>query len=156
MVVVIPQTGMSQVKVGPAVGYDVDAEAAMLGGELGFGVSLSEDVTIMGNPSFSYYFIDGGSLVAVDFDGHYDFPIDGSVTPYAGAGLGLRRFSFDVPDDTNFPNSQIDDSHTDLVFNLLGGARFEVESAFEPFAEIKLSSGDGSTVGLLGGILFEI
>ena len=85
-------------------------------------------------------------------DANLDFPLQGStVTPYAGAGLGLHFFSFDVP-----VGFAADDSKTKLGINIQGGIREQFMPNLSGFGEIRYSFiEDFNQLKLLGGFTYH-
>ena len=150
-----PPTAPAQtsVKIGPRVGVPV-GNVSNIGGTLFFGAdarvglaALPDPVVL--SPSFDFYLVEGSgsSAFAVDLNGFYQFPLEGSFVPYAGGGIAVTRISFDVG------GAQFDASATEVGLNLVGGARFPLGSV-EPFAQLNLAAG-ASRIGLAGGVLFS-
>lgn len=149
------QTGM---KIGPRVGVPV-GNVSDTGGTLFFGADARVDLAalpdpVVLSPSFDFYLADdfsGSSLTifALDLNGLYEIPLEDSpVAPYAGGGIAITRVSIgeDVPD-------RFDPSSTEIGLNLVGGARFPLESV-EPFAQFNFTAG-ADRIGLAGGVLFS-
>src|SRR5690606_571425 len=90
------QTASAQIELGGRIGYDVDVEELHIGAEARFRVE-SIDLPIVFKPSLDYFFIDNGSLFSIDANAIYEFGIDNQAfTPYAGAGLGIGRISYEI------------------------------------------------------------
>lgn len=73
----------------------------------------------------------------------YGFDIGSNIEPYAGGGLRIGHIGGDLVD-----------GDTLIGVNILGGAKFGVDSSITPFAEFRVSFGDGDQVYITGGILF--
>lgn len=156
-----PAQAQSSLKLGPRVGVPV-GDVSDVGGNLYFGAGARMGLSplpdpVVLNPSFDFYLTDdfsGSSLsvFAVDLNGLYEFPLDGSpVVPYAGGGIAVTRISVDV--QTQGPLT-FDPSSTEVGLNLVGGARFPL-GAVEPFAELNFAAG-AERIGLTGGVLFSL
>lgn len=119
-------------------GFYSDMSALMLGG----GLLSSMGSSWFFNPNVEAAFGDGGNLVTLNADFHYDFPTNGPASFYVGAGPALLYASPDRGD-----------SNTDLGVNLLGGVS-GVHGAVRPFAQIKSILSDNTELALMGGIRF--
>jgi hypothetical protein len=116
-----------------------------LGPEGRFDVAtISQRVIVQLNPSMSYYFVDNVTLLNFSFNVPFEFVLENTVVrPMVGPGLGLYFADWDGGSDT------------DLNLNILGGVLFHFE-AVDPFVQLRLAIGDGSTVELMGGVLFVL
>jgi hypothetical protein len=114
---------------GPHIGYNFDAEALILGAQLSWPITPQLELY----PTFDYYFVDPGSLWALNFDLKYRPPTRfGSW--YVGGGLNY----LDGP------------GGSDTNLNLLTG--FEARRGrTRPYVEAKFILGDGSAFQLVGG-----
>lgn len=130
--------------LGLHAGVNFDVDDPFLGVEGRFDVgSIGKSAIVQLNPSFSYYFTDGFDLFNFSFNVPFEFPISGSVLrPFAAPGLGIWHVSNGGSD-------------TDLTLNLLGGLLFHLD-VVEPFVQLKIAIGDGSSAELMGGILFRL
>lgn len=154
----IPTEGFAQadIKIGPRIGIPV-GDISDLGGNLFLGADArieSEDLPVIINPTFDFYLMDdyatgvSQTLFTVDGNALYEFEIeDASFAPYAGAGIAITRWSIDA----DVPGA----GDTDIGLNLVGGARFPLES-FEPFVQANFGVGDLDRFGLAGGVLFSL
>lgn len=122
------------------LGFYSDAEAFAVGG--GLLASVGSNGRWFFNPNLEFAMPDGGNIMAVSADFHYDFPTGSSLSPYLGGGPALMIFS---PDGG--------DSSTDLGLNLLGGVS-SLSGAVRPFAQIKAVFSDDTEVALMGGVRF--
>lgn len=131
--------------LGPHLGVNFDVDDAFLGLEGRFDVgNLGRSAIVQLNPSFSYYFIEGGDLFNFSFNVPFEFQIDGSVLrPMVAPGLGIWHWSGN------------DHSDTDLSLNLIAGLLFAL-GVVEPFVQLKIAIGDGSSAELMGGVLFRL
>jgi hypothetical protein len=121
--------------IGPHVAYNFDVEKVAVGAQ--FSVPLFHRVEFY--PSFDYYFVDEGSLWALNGDLKYRVFPDRPRWLYVGAGINVARASFGNASDT------------EAGFNLLGGVE-SLRGRIHPFAEARLTLGDGSSFQLAGGI----
>ena len=139
------------IDVGPRVGIDVggDIEEVFLGVDARATTSLP----VVLNGVFDYYLTDDNvTFWQFSANALYPFPLDDSnILPYAGAGVGISRFSVDI--DTPF--GSFDPSSSDVGLNLIGGASFQAGS-LQPFAQVQLSISDASLFTLGGGLLFTV
>lgn len=144
------------IEIGPRLGYDLggDVEAFFVGAE---GRIALASLPVQISPAFDFYFAEENLTVfQISANAIYEFSLDNpSFTPYAGAGIGFTRWSFDAGVD-DFFGSSLDVSTTETGINLLGGAVFEMDGGFKPFvqAQFTLSSVDIFTIG--GGVLFTL
>ncbi len=133
----------AQAQFGVHGGYDVDVEEFFLGGQARFGVAA---LPVVIQPGVDYFFIDNATLLQFDVNAIYH--ISGGAaepfTPYAGAGLGIRYITLD----------DIDADDTAVGLNLLAGARFNTMTRLRPFVQARMTIEDGTSVAVMGGILF--
>lgn len=116
-------------------GFYTDADAVAIGG--GLLTSLGSFPGWFFNPNIEVAMPDGGNLVTLNGDFHYDFPTGGSISPYVGAGAALLH----TEDDTN------------LGMNVLAGLS-GLTGAVRPFVQLKGVFGNGNDVALMGGVRF--
>jgi opacity protein-like surface antigen len=157
----VPLSSHAQFKVGPRATIDVgDIEEFAIGGDVRYNLSqVNAPIQLSG--AFDFYFADdvqigteeaSRTIFTVDLNGHYVFPTEGTISPYAGAGLGITNVSVDI--DTPAGNSGGDD--TDIGLNLVGGVEFQTGSV-RPFAQGQVSfGGDFTRFGITGGVLFTL
>jgi opacity protein-like surface antigen len=154
----VAQPADAQVRFGPHLAWGEDTDLG-IGGRLlfdladVFGVTdgFFEDLT--GQGGATYYFWDCNSsatsvdcsALQFDFDALVPFTIESSVTPYAGAGFHLARFSVDTPVS--------DGSETEFGVNILGGIFFDL-GGLDAFAEAKLGLAGAEQLSLSAGVLF--
>lgn len=129
-------------QIGPRVGYEIDdLEELFIGADARIMVA---GLPVVINPTFDYYLVDEGTLFQLSGNALYTFGINNQVfTPYAGAGVGLTRFSYE------------DFDNTEVGLNVIGGAQFGFGN-LRPFAQAQLTFGDVDIVTLGGGILFSL
>lgn len=145
----VPLSSHAQFKVGPRVTVDVgDIEEFAIGGDVRYTLS-QVDAPIQLSGAFDLYFPEGDvTLFTVDLNGHYVFPTEGTISPYAGAGIGITSVSF----DERFGGG----SDSDVGLNLVGGIEFQAGSV-RPFAQGQFTvGGDFDRFGITGGILFAL
>jgi hypothetical protein len=75
------------------------------------------------NPNIEYSLADDITAGTVNLDFTFDIASIGSITPYAGAGIGMAYV-----DDV--------DTQTDVLANLIGGVSFKLEY-LQPYAQVK-------------------
>ena len=115
-------------RYGAHLGYNFDAEALLVGAQVSWPVSPRVDIY----PSFDYYFIDPGSLWALNFDLKYRPPTRYGAW-YLGGGLNLMH---STGSDTNL--------------NLLTGLEGR-RGGTRPYVEARFIIGDGSSFQIVGG-----
>ena len=145
----------------PYVGYNIDDGFGFLvgiGAEFVAPFELSNlDLSIA--PSVEYVFTEdfnGGGIVSdistsylqVNGDVIAKFAPNGSIAPFAGAGIAYGIFSVDSD------IAGVDLSSSDIGLNLLGGVTFPGALGIgEPFANGRLTLiNGGSAISLIGGI----
>jgi hypothetical protein len=127
-----------QPRLGAHLGYSFDAEAVLLGAQAMFPIAPRVDLY----PSFDVYFVDVGSLWALNFDARYR-PRTRMGVFYFGGGLNYMR------------QSALGLSGSDTQLNILGG--FESRRAgAAPFGEARLTFGDASNFQIVGGVSFRL
>ncbi|HMB94116.1 MAG TPA: outer membrane beta-barrel protein [Rhodothermales bacterium] len=141
------QTASAQIgiRIGPRVGYEIDdLNEVFIGADARLDI-LTLPVII--NPAFDYYLTDGGDLFQLSANALYTFGINNTLfTPYAGAGVGITRFSSDVSDF----------SDTNVGLNIVGGAEFGF-GGLRPFVQAQLTlDGESDLTTIAGGLLFNI
>ena len=151
----------TEIQIGPRIGIDVgDIEELFIGAEARV---KSESIPVLIAPAFDYYFASSGvedvsvTVFAIDINALYEFGVDNQAfTPYAGGGIGIIRQSVDF-DGPDFGFGSFGGSTTDFGLNLVGGARFMLDSSIEPFAQAKINvGGDFTLFNIMGGVLFNI
>lgn len=144
----------AQTVVGPYVAYHGNFDLG-IGGFVSIPVrSLNENLFFKGD--FGYYFPDDGGVSEVDFsyweinaDALLSFPLEGTVAPFAMAGLNIGRVSISE-DVSGFDFAA---SGTEIGLNLGGGVALTGMGRFQPAvgAKIELNGGDDFVVfGALG------
>ena len=130
----------SRMHLGPHVAYNFDAEEFGLGAQ--FSVPLGQRLEFY--PSVDFYFVDPGSLWALNADVKYRASTSGSLDwLYLGAGLNLATRSVN------------DDSNTDAGLNLIAGIE-SLKGWVHPFAEGRLTIGDETSFQIAGGLNFTL
>lgn len=154
-VLALPSQAQVTVDLGPRVGFDIggDIEELFIGADARFGIA---DVPVDFGATFDYYLVESGvTFYQINLNAYYDFLMeDMPFVPYAGAGLGISRISYDLGEVGEFlGQNSISDSDTGI--NLIGGARFNAGNVF-PFAQIQLTIGDLDLFTIGGGVLIPI
>lgn len=146
-----PQTSL---QIGPRVGMDVgDIEEPFVGLDARI---TSVRLPLVINPTFDYYFV-GENTTFWSLSGNLLYPFgadDRAFTFYAGAGLGIYRFSV----EGNVPNLPFREGTTDVGANFLLGTMIS-SRPFSPYAALRytpiFSDGSPTLFGLEGGILIR-
>jgi hypothetical protein len=129
--------------VGPRIGLSIDPDQLVLGGQMIIG-ELAPDLTF--DPNIEFGFGDNVTVVAMNFDLHYHFTLEGTAwRPYAGGGLGL-----------NFIDVDGGGSDTEVGLNIVGGAGVPTQSGNRFFGELRLGIGDIPEIKLVAGWNFKI
>jgi hypothetical protein len=115
---------------GPHIGYNFDGEALLLGAQLSYPITPQIELY----PTFDYYFIDPGSLWALNFDVKYRPPTRYGAW-YVGGGLNYAKAT----------------GGSDTNLNLLTGLEGR-RGRTRPYVEGKFILGDGSSFQLVGGV----
>lgn len=129
----------SRAHLGPRISYHFDAEEVGLGAQLGLPVARQLEFY----PSFDVFFVDPGSLWALNADLKYRFGGEGWDWLYTGGGLNITNTSFNGDDET------------DAGLNLLLGVE-SLRGWVHPFAEGRLIIGDETAFQLSGGLNFTL
>jgi opacity protein-like surface antigen len=130
--------------IGASVGYtspeDLDG-ALSVGGHLEFEQAGSRLHFV---PGMRFWKVNGVSDVDLNADALYHFDPTGSVSPYAGAGLGIQ-----------FAHSDAGGDDTSLGPNLFGGVRFPA-SFGHSFVEARFGFAKISQFSVLGGLTWNL
>lgn len=161
LLLMVPAQSQAQAtfQLGPRIGIDFgDIEEVFIGADLRV---TTENLPVVINPTFDFYFTpENFTFWGLSANGLYAFGVDNEAfTPYAGAGLGIYRFSFDGQSVGGVTVGG--GSSTDIGLNLLFGAQFITERTLVPFVEAQYTPvfTEGSTTtlfGIKGGILFNL
>lgn len=144
-------------KIGPRATIDINDINDAFGGTFALGGDVRLQIPtlpVQGNGSFDFYFADDPWTVwTIDLNAVYPFAIeDVAFMPYAGAGLGITRWS---GAEAGIPEIELSD--TDVGLNLVGGAEFSLENGINPFAQAQITvARDADRFGITGGILLDI
>lgn len=122
--------------------YD-DADEPFVGGELLVDVWQRWFF----NPNLEVVLVDDGSLVTLNGDVHYDFPLDAPFAVWAGGGPAVI---FIEPDD----DCRRCEDETDIGLNLLAGAGLQ-RGAVRPYVQGKVILADDREVSLAIGVRFH-
>jgi hypothetical protein len=129
----------NRMHLGPHITYNFDIEKLAIGPQLTIPVARHLEFY----PSFDIYFVDGGSLFALNADLKYRLASESMNWLYVGGGLNITRAAAGSV------------SNTDAGLNLIAGAE-SLRGSIHPFAEIRLTVGDGSTAGIAVGLNFTM
>lgn len=123
-------------QLGPRVGMDLgDVTEPYLG--LDARITTSSLASFVVNPTFDY-FLSGEEEGLWALSGNLLYPFgadDQSVSFYAGAGLGIYRFSTDRED----PDTPFREGSADVGVNFLLGTMLDSQSPFVPFGEFQFT-----------------
>jgi hypothetical protein len=126
--------------LGARVSYNFDAEAVGLGAQLSFPVRNHLEFY----PSFDYFFVDVGTLWALNADLKYRLRSVAALRwLYLGSGLNLSRFSHQSV------------GGSELGLNLFGGVE-SLRGRIHPFAEARLTIGGDAAFLLAAGLNFTL
>lgn len=154
--------GLEGTSLGGFAGYETDQEEPFLGAEARFVFDIDPSVALAVNPALNYFLISSDdygmeSLRVMQIDGNalFLFPLEGSVTPFAGAGLAIfygRGCAFGFCD-----------SETELGLNALGGLEIELDGSVDLFTQIRITRvtepiSETSMTGfaLMGGVMVDL
>ncbi|MDN5216863.1 hypothetical protein QQ020_32630 [Fulvivirgaceae bacterium BMA12] len=139
----------AQIKLGGGLAFGTDIET--LGISARGLIPVTDVIDVV--PNLIYFFpndlgfdIDQ-RLFEFNGDAHYNFEGNGTIQPYAKAGLNICFFSIDNPVGEEF-------NETDIGLNLGGGLNFSIGSV-ETYGEVKYTIGIDQLV-LGGGVLFPV
>ena len=133
---------------GPRVGFSVDPDQVVFGGHLVIG-EVAPSVTFV--PNLEVGFGDDVSVIALNFDMQYHFPLRGSDwRPYVGAGVGVNFTQVDLPAPLE------DESNTDIGGAVLVGVGVPTRSGNRFFSEMKFGLGDVASLKVIAGWNFRI
>lgn len=139
----------TSIDIGPRLGFDIagDVEEFFVGADARIGVG---SLPVLLNGTFDFYFVDNYDFWQFSANALYEFGVDNQAfTPYAGAGIGISRYS------TDFGVGGPEESNSDVGLNVIGGAIFEVGS-LRPFTQAQITFGDYDLFTICGGLLFTI
>jgi opacity protein-like surface antigen len=148
-----PGTAQAQVSFGPQVVL-VDFDDLAVGARVDFGLGkalgIEEGVfqSLFGTVNGNYVFLEGDvTNLIFNVNGAITFEVDAPITPYAGAGINISRWSIseDVLGRTF--------SDTNSGLNLLGGLFFDL-GGIPAFGELQYSTTGSGYISLSFGVLF--
>jgi opacity protein-like surface antigen len=158
----------AQFFLSPYVGYNIDAEAFLVGIGSEFAAPFSAgQFELAIRPSVEYLFVDDSGFGASDASINF-YQVNGDVitrlnaegfNPYVGAGLAIVITSADFDCEGNPTCEQFEDaaSGSDIGLNVVGGLEFPGALAFgAPFVQGRLTLADGSAISILGGIMIPL
>jgi opacity protein-like surface antigen len=107
---------------------------------------------LQGTATFDFYFPgDNQTFWTVNVNALYPIPLEGTgkLTPYAGAGLGLAHYAYDMGISGDY-------DETKFNLNVIVGTTFEAKGSLTPFLELRLPLGGFEGIGffLSGGVWF--
>jgi len=126
------QAAVSVIAGGPRVGFSVDPDQLVFGGQFVIG-PIARNMTF--DPSLEIGLGDDVTSIAFNFDLKYHLKLeDSDWSPYFGAGLGVHFFEFDGPGE--------DDSDTELGGILLVGVGVPTSAGNRFFSELRFGLAD--------------
>lgn len=134
-------TARAEVTAGPRLGYNFDADRALLGGEVRFDLArLGNNVWLEGRPSLDLYPGRGAMFFQFSFDTLFAVATNSGIEPYGGPGLALVAGR----------------GYSDLALNLAGGVLFNARRSVQPFVEVRGTVGGPSFACVLGGLALRL
>ena len=153
LLIVVPTGLQAQVALGPQLSFADDADFG-IGARATLGLPM-QTVPLEATASFDYFFPDGDFTyweINTNVVYLFNLPAAPTVTPYAGGGFNIAHVSID---QDVFGVGTVSFSNTDLGFNLLGGAKFNV-GTFTPYGELRIELGGGEQFVFAGGVQFTV
>ncbi|NNC52476.1 MAG: porin family protein, partial [Erythrobacter sp.] len=159
--------GTDEIVVGADTGYDVggyvgyDFGAFRLEAEVSYRDADIEDALIgttgiasgLGpngrTPSGSYVADGGIDALSFMLNGLFDFGSDDGIQAYAGAGIGVARTNVEMAVNVNGPS--IDDSSSDLAWQLLAGVRAPLTDNIDVGLRYRMFTAEDVALVDLGG-----
>ena len=153
----------------PYIGYNLDAEAFLVGIGAEFEAPFSAGSYALGfRPSVEYVFVDSppdqtvagttisSSITALQINGDLIARLNASgFNPFVGAGLAIAYASASVDCSGSFCDDfdSASNSATDLGINVLGGLEFPGALGFgDPYVQGRITFADGTAISILGGL----
>lgn len=137
-------------------------------GSFGAGISTPLAERVLGYGEFSYIPLGGSTSTipglqtgagarAYNFNvgGQYQFSPSGSMTPYAGFGLGMLRTSSSYSSSFGGTTVSGGTSSNDLYFNLGGGVRYFVNEGWGLRPELMIFAGSNTHIRLGAGVFYH-
>jgi hypothetical protein len=106
---------------------------------VGLGFLSNAGDSLYFNPNVEYVFVDNGQFGTLNFDFHYDLPLEGTPYVWIGAGLGFVYSNPDGPDNTT----------TKARANLLAGIGLRTGRSV-PYVQAKYITGQKEWVLAVG------
>ncbi len=133
------QAQTNRLHLGPRISYQFDVDEVGLGAQ--FSAPIAHHLEFY--PSFDFFFVDPGSLWQFNADLKYRLDGQNLNWVYVGTGLNLLHASAGGA------------GNTDAGLNLFGGIE-SLRGRVHPFAELRVTVGDGSTGMIAGGLNFTL
>lgn len=134
--------------MGPRVGFSVDPDQIVFGGQLQVG-PVAPRLTF--DPSLDLGFGDDVTVIAMNFDFHYHFDLrDTDWRPYVGPGIGIAFYEFDREPPFR------DDSETEVGGSIVVGTDVRTRGGSDFFGEFRLGVGDIPDLKLMVGWNFRM
>ena len=170
------QRAQAQFSLIPQIGYNLDAEALLVGIGTEFVAPFEiSNFDLAIRPAIEYIFVDSGdditqggvtfssSVTSLQINGDLIARLNATnLNPFVGAGLAVYYTSVDNDcDGSDLICGSLGDSdggsNTDIGLNLLGGLEFPGVVAFgDPYVQARITFADGTAISLLGGIIINL
>lgn len=135
----VAHTQTRRLHIGPHVAYEFTNQDFAIGAQ--FSVPVAHHLEVY--PSFDYYFVDPGSLWAVNADLKWRVARERPDWLYVGTGLNIARSSVGTL------------HHTDAGLNLIAGVE-SLKGRIHPFGEGRLIVSDETRFQLAAGLNFTL
>jgi hypothetical protein len=132
---------------GPRIGFSSNPDQFTIGAFAGLG-EIAPHLSM--RPSADLGFGDHIFSFLFNADLAYSFTVGSAAVPYAGAGLGIAYYNFDVPAGV----VGVDDSSTNIGLNIFGGMEIDLGNYKNGFAELRLGVDEMPDLKITVGIGF--
>jgi hypothetical protein len=152
------QTHTAKGFVGAVGGYHFKAEVPLIGLDA-LMIFATPVVPVSIHPSFNYFFIESQELLGFraettllqfDLDGLVHVPLGAPVTPYLGAGVAMVYTRV----NTTGWGSDVTDTETTFGANFLAGLAVEANASVHPFAQLRATILEETSLSMLFGVRF--
>lgn len=133
------RAAMGLEEYGPRLGFSIDPDQLTLGafadwGELGRQTHLVTSADLgFGDNLFSFI---------VNGDVYYRFPTSKDFYPYAGGGIAIAYYNFDIDYPDGYTGPRVDDTTTEVGLNIVGGITKDLGDYKSGTLELRLGISD--------------